>query len=454
MTWRPWAALLVLACAGLPGAARAQSFEDALAQAYLYNPQLGAERKRLRETDEGVPRALSGWRPRVILDGSIGRSIVSDSEDPHGIEHRYPQQATATLTQPIYTGGRVRAQVGQAEALVRAERAQLQAVEANVLLASAEAYLDVARDVLVVGLDRNDVALLDRTLRATQLQVAAGEVTQADAAQAQARAADGRATLASAGAALATSRAAFEAQIGLPAGELAIPDGPPPGLPETRAAALAAGLADNFDVAAATEALAASRLGIDVARAGLHPTISIQGSLARDKETDVQLAKQRDNIAEATVQLTIPLYQGGLVAAQTRQAREAADRMALQRDQALRQAREMAASSWDGLEAARERVAQQRVSVSANEVALRGITRQQAVGARTLIEVLNAQQELFAAEVSLVSARHDAMLEALRLLAVTGRLSASRLGLPAGVYDPVRHYREVRGRWWGTEEGK
>lgn len=434
-----------------PARGRAQSFEEALAQAYLYNPQLGAERKRLRETDEGVPRALSGWRPRVILNGSIGRSIVSDSIDPHGIEHRYPQQATATLTQPVYTGGRVRAQVDQAEAQVRAERAQLQAVEAQVLLAAATAYLDVARDAQTVDLDRNNVAILDRTLHATELQVAAGEVTQADAAQARARVADARATLAAAQAQLATSRAAFEAQVGEPAGDLAVPQRFVPGLPATRESAVAEALASNFDVAAARETLAAARAGVDVARAGLHPTISLQGELARVKETDVQLPHQRDNVAEATVQLTVPLYQGGLVAAETRQARELADRSGLQRDLALRQARQLAAQSWDGLAASRERVRDAQDLVAANQVAARGIARQQSVGARTLIEVLNAQQELFSAQVALVSARHDALLQALRLMDATGRLSAEQLALPAAPYDPLRHYHEVRDRWGGTD---
>ena len=450
MTARCFAAgaLLACLCAGGPPA-RAQSFDEALAQAYLYNPQLLAERQRLRETDEGVPRALSGWRPRVMVAGSIGRSVVSDSLDPHGIEHRYPQEATASVTQPLYTGGRVAAQLGQAEAQVRAERAQLRATEGTVLLAAAGAYLDVARDAQVVELDERDAALLERTLHAAELQVQAGEVTQADAAQAQARAADGRAALAAANAQLAASRAAFEAQTGMPPGDLAIPAGRLPGLPATRDAAVAKAMEANFDVAAARETLDATRAGIDVARSALRPSVNVQGSLARVKSTDVQAPRQRDNVAEATVQLSIPLYQGGLVAAETRQAREAAGRTEQMLDLARRRARQLAATAWDAREAAAERVAQRQVSVAANEVAVRGITRQQSVGARTLIEVLNAQQELFAARVALVSARHDLVLETLRLLQAGGGLTAEALALPAPSYDPVRHYDDVRNKWGG-----
>ncbi len=446
-----WAAALALLGGLAPLPSRAQSFDDALARAYLYNPQLGAERARLRETDEGVPRALSGWRPRVVIDGNAGGSLIQDSIDRrYRPENRIPLTLNGTVTQPLYTGGRVPAQVGQAEALVRAQRAQLLATESAVLLAAAGAYLDVARDQRVVGLDRANVQVLERTLRAAEQSARAGEVTETDAAQARARLADGRAVLAGAEAQLATSRAVFEQQVGTPPGALDLPRRRLDGLPGSRDAAVAQAVADNPDVAAARENQEATRLGIDVARAGLYPTVSLQGRLSRLRDTDVQLLRQSDNVAEATVQFSVPLYQGGETSAQTRQAKEAAERTRLQRDQAQRQARQLAQSGWDVLAAAQERMRQQQASVAVNEVAVRGITRQQGVGARTLIEVLNAQQELFTANVNLVSAEHDVMLGGLRLLSATGRLTAEGLALPAPLYDPVRHYHAVRDRWGGA----
>ena len=446
-----WAAALALLGMLAPLPSRAQSFDDALARAYLYNPQLGTERARLRETDEGVPRALSGWRPRVVIDGNAGGSLYQDSIDQaHDPEKRVPVTVNGTVTQPLYTGGRVSAQVGQAEALVRAQRAQLLATESAVLLAAAGAYLDVARDQRVVGLDRANVQVLERTLRAAEQSARAGEVTETDAAQARARLADGRATLAGAEAQLAASRAMFEQQVGTAPGALDLPRRRLDGLPASRDLAVAQAVADNPDVAAARENQEATRLGIDVARAGLYPTVSLEGRVSRLRDTDVQALRQSDSIAEATVQFSVPLYQGGEISAQTRQAKEAAERTRLQRDQAQRQARQLAQSGWDVLAAAHERVRQQQASVAANEVAVRGITRQQSVGARTLIEVLNAQQELFTANVNLVSAEHDVMLGGLRLLSATGRLTAERLALPVPLYDPVRHYRAVRDRWGGA----
>ena len=438
-----------------PGAVSAQApsldpnFDRALSQAYLYNPQLAAERQRLRETDEGVPQALSGWRPSVVIQGSAGGSAVFDSIDKaRSPERRSPQAVDLRLTQPLYTGGRVGAQVMQAEALVAAERATLRATEAAVLLAAATAYMDVARDARIVLLNRNQAVVLDRTLRATQQQFAAGAVTTTDVEQSRARLADQRGTLAQSEGDLAGARARFEQQVGTLPGELDLPRLALP-LPSSREAALASILANNFDVAQARAALEASRQGIDIAKAGLLPKLSLEIRGTHDRETDVQLYRQRDNIAEGTLLFTVPIYQGGGPAAQTRQAKEAAQRTLLQIDVVVRAARQQTQTAWDMLEAGRERMRQATTSIEANTVAVRGVARQQSVGARTLLEVLNAQQELVTAQVNLARATRDERVAQLQLAAVGGILTAERLGLHAPVYDPVRHYDATRDRWQG-----
>lgn len=426
------------------------AFDAALSHAYLYNPTLEVARRRLRETDENVPKALSGWRPRVTITGSGGVSAVFDNLDrAHQPERRAPQQAELALTQPLYTGGRVGAQVGQAEALVRAERAALQASEAAVLLAAATAYLDVVRDQRTVGLNRNQQAVLERTLRATGQEYSAGAVTETDVDQARARLADQRAALARAVATLGGSRAVFEQQVGKSPGELSMPARKLE-LPRTLDAALAL-VPTSYDVAQSRAAQDASRLGIDIAQAGLRPQISFQVYGSRVKETDVQAQHQRDNVVEAAVQLSVPLYQGGEQAANVRQAKEAAARSLLQIDVVLRQARMQVKSAWEQLEGARARADQYRQSIEANIVAERGVTRQQSVGARTLLDVLNAQQERLAADVNLAAAEHDAYVAAFQLLAATGRLSAERLGLGVPIYNPVAHYDATRNRWFGTK---
>ena len=425
------------------------AFADALSQAYLSNPQLLEQRQRLRQTDEGVPRALSGWRPRMNLDGSFGASAVFDRADTtHQPERRVPQAAELALTQPLYTGGRVHAQVQQAEAMVTAERAGLQATEAQVLLQAATAYLDVARDQRVVDLNRNEAVILQRTLHASQQATDAGALTLADTAQARARLADQRAMLAASIAMLTADQAAYEAAIGTPPGRLAMPAAALDLPPELDAALTL--LPDNFDVLQSRAAQEASRQGIDIARAGLRPRLSFEIYGARESETDVQLPHQRDNVAEATLQLSIPIYQGGEQSAEIRAAKEAASVSLLQIDVVKRQARQQIQAAWAQLTGAQTRLAEYRTSLDANSIAERGIARQQSVGQRTLIEVLNAEQEKLGAEVNVVTAQHDLIVAGLRLQAATGRLSAAGLGLSVPLYDPQKHYNETRDRWYGT----
>ncbi len=453
-----WCAMVLVAACSLALPARAAPldapFADALAEAYLTNPQLATERQRLREIDEGVPRALAGWRPQVAITADAGASAQFDNLDTqHDPERRLPQAAIGSITQPIYTGGQVRAQVAQAEALVRAQRAALQASETAVLLAAATAYLDVARDQMIVTLNRRQDTVLERSLHASALAAAAGALTEADVAQGRARLADQRSATAMVEGELGQSRAVFEQQVGRPPGVLAIP-ALLPAVPGEAARILDLAATANFDVAEARLALQASEAGIDIVRAGLLPKISIVVEGERFREIDVQQLHQRDNIAESLLELTLPLYQGGGVAADTRRAKEAAQRGVLQVDTVLRMTRQQAMTAIDLAAAADRRVAQQQVSIDANIVAERGVARQQSVGARTVIEVLNAQQELLAARVNLVSALRDRAVARLQVLAVTGGLSATGLDLPVPLYDPEAHYRRTRNRWYGTEPAR
>jgi membrane fusion protein (multidrug efflux system) len=414
-------------------------------------------------TERQIPRIRIGQLARLVVDAFpnspldghvIGMAPLTGGQ----LSPIPPDNTTGNFTKVVqrvpvriaidWHGSPLIGRVRPGMSAVVAERAALQASEAAVLLAAATAYLDVARDERIVLLDRNQTAVLERTLRATQQELAAGAVTETDVAQSVARLADQRANQAQAEGELAASRASFQQEVGELPGDLALPTLALP-LPADRRATLALVPGSNFDIQQARSALAASRQGIDIARAGLLPKLSLELRGSRLRDTDVQALHERDNIAEGTLQFTVPLYQGGGPAAETRQAKEAESRSLLQIDVVLRQAQRQAQTAWDMLEAGRTRVAQARISIDANTVATRGVARQQSVGARTLLDVLNAQQELLNAEVNLARATRDEDVAELQLLAVTGRLTAEQIGLHVPVYDPVRHYDATRDRWGG-----
>ena len=453
--------LAILACGAMAagaGQARAEpaplGFTDALVQAYQTNPRLLAARRQLAQTDEQVPQALSGWRPHVTVTGSIGGALFDDDMDAaHDPEHRAPQDYELKLSQNIYTSGQIRAQTQRAESEVAAGRANLHSTEAEVLLAAAAAYLDVVRDREVVALNAHQVSVQRDTVQATGVELSAGGLAPADLGQARARLGTALAQLATAQSMLAQSEAAFEHQVGQPPGQLAtlvhLLGSPLVTLPPGRDRAIAVALDDNPDVVSARASLEASHHGVDVERANLLPHFSLNGLFARLRDTEIQKLNQRDNAAQVTLDVSVPLYQGGGEYSRIRAAKEMTYRLGDLLEEARRQARQSAASAWDQLEAARRRLAGEQDAIAGNQTAVRGYTQQQRAGVRTLLDVLVTQQDLLASEVAAVSAEHDVLVATLEVASADGMLDAAHLRLGA-VYDPVKHYDAVRDKWAGT----
>jgi outer membrane protein len=435
----------------LPAAARAQTFERALAGAYATNPQLLSARQRLREVDENVPQALSGWRPRVSITGQYGGALFQDSLDKmHNPQRRAPQDTRLQVDQPLWTSGRQPARIARAEAEVRQERANLRTTEADVLLQAGLSYLDVVRDQRIVALNRNNVDVLQRSLRATRQQWQAGAVTLADVAQTEVRLAQAIGTLASVRAQATASEATFLQQIGTAPGILTLPEPRLP-LPDSRAKALDLAAENNDAVQAARQAVDAAQRSVELAKAELRPQITAQGVLRRARETEVQQLQQRDNIAQGLVTVQVPIYQGGEEYSRIRQSREAELRAVTLVEDARRRAQRAAAVAWDLAEAAQIRLDTQRTAIRANAVALDGISREHAVGARTTLDVLNQQLESLNAEVGEVSARHDSVSARLQLGAALGHLTAEDLRLDVESFNPQAHYAAVRNKWFGQK---
>lgn len=432
------------------GAAQATTLADALRQAYQTNPQLAAARAQLRRTDEGVPQALSGWRPHVSIVAQAGSAVRNNSIDPRMMPERLtPQDYELNRTQNLYTSGQVTAQVKQAREQVEMGRATLAAVEDDVLLAAATAYADVVRDRAIVTLERRQVEVLSRTLHASTVEAAAGAITQADREQALARLANQRAAAASAIANEQVSEARYAQEMGAPPDTAALPTAPLP-VAASEAEAVGEALADNPSLVAARDAVAVSRLGVDIQIDQLLPQIALHGVIERLREYEYESHAQRADEAQVTVELTMPVYQGGLLYSRIRAAKEDNVRYQDLEEEERRQARASVLSAWAALTAARVRVDESRTAVEADRVAEEGIGQQQTVGARTVIDVLIAEQDTLASEVAAVSADHDVLTASLTLLAVTGRLDPAHLEPGVVRYDPRAHFLAVREKWAGT----
>jgi TolC family type I secretion outer membrane protein len=448
---------------------QAQTLTDALAEAYNTNPQLLAQRALLRSTDEQVPQALSFWRPQVTFTGQIGLNTsslqtpltapslnfvtgqTSSSSDRRHIITR-PDLVQFQAIQPIYRGGRTVAQTRQAINTVESTRAQTLAVETSVFQAVAMAYLDVVRDQALLEVDRNNVEVLRKQLEATQDRFRVGEVTRTDVAQAESSLAQGQGTLVTQQGTLEISRAEYVRAVGHPPGRLMLPRDRP-ALPATREEALTLAATNNFNVISATFAELAARDNIDVVRGQLLPQISVVGTLDRAYDQSATFKGALLNSAQITAQLTMPLYEGGAIYSQTRQAQQTVGQRRSQVDDARRAAVQTATQFWATLQAARASISSFASAVRAAQIALEGTQQEALVGTRTVLDVLIANQQLLTTQSQLVTAQHDAALAEFNLASAVGRLIAPELNLPVKLYDMEQHYKEVKDKWIGFRGG-
>jgi outer membrane protein len=442
------------------GPAAADTLLGALAQAYQGNPQLNSQRAIVRQTDEGVPQALAGYRPRFNANLQAGEqftstdSLVGPGQTVNTKSYTQPRSASLTGTQTLFNGFQTGNRTRAAESQVFAARETLRVIEQTVLLDGATSYMNVLRDAAILEVQRSNVRVLGETLRQTRDRFNVGEVTRTDVAQAQAQLASGQSQMLGAESNLTTSKATYRRVIGSEPGQLA-PGSPVDRLsPRTLPAAIDAGVAANPSVTAAMYGVDVATLQVKVSEGALYPTLTLQGNVTRAH--DVTGLIQEQFTASALAVATIPLYQGGGEYSTIRQSKELLGQRRLDLATTRDQARATVVQAWGQHEAAKAQIQAAQEQVTASEVALNGVREEARVGQRTTLDVLNAQQALVNARVALVTAQRDRVVASYTLLAAVGRLSPEALGLKIPVYDPMIHYQQVRDAWGGvrTPDGR
>ena len=466
---------------------------EALGIAYETNPQLTGERAKVRATDEGVPAALAGWRPQISVTGSYGLSAgrfvepapcasqtaTSFATEPGAFQSScysrgpaIPVQANVnnflpngsfqdnlknnrsfdsqqgTITEYLYKGGHTTSSTHQAVNSVYAERARLIAEEETVFTDTVNAYVTYVEDEQLLLLDRQNEQVLGDELRAVNDRFRVGELTRTDVAQAEAALAQAIAQRQTAEGALQTAVATFYRQVGVnPPKDITDPQ--PLRLvinSEQEASDLAA--SNNPNVIAALFNEAQSKDAIDVAFSALGPQLYLQGEGFRTVGTAIR--NENTYGAEATINVTVPIYQGGAEYAAIRQARQTYQQSVRQREDAVRAAREQAVQAWDTLVAARASTQSSRIAVRSAQIAVEGTERQALVGSATTQDVLIQQQNLLSAQITLVQNVTSIVTASYGLSSAIGRLTARDLGLAVPLYDETAYYNAVRDRLWGT----
>jgi outer membrane protein len=434
-----------------PRIAGAETLPDALVRAYQGNPQLNAERAKLRSTDEGVPQALSGYRPQVTVGLSAGlislRNMLPDGSSQSA--QLKPQVAGITLNQTLFNGYKTGNTVRQAEAQIRSGRESLRAVEQSVLLDGATAYMGVLSNQSLVEAQRLNVTFLRETLETTRTRLRVGDVPPTDVAQAEARYARATADLNAAEVALAISQATYAQVIGVAPGHLVTAEPADRLLPRTRDEAIALARRENPTIVGATYDVDAAQFAVSIAESALYPTLGVQGNVSRNVQTDTTLGTTSTNQASVLGTLNMPIYDGGLAASQVRQAKEGLTQNRVLLDRVRAQAETATIAAWATHEGAKTGLAAAQAEVRASTIALEGVRKEAFAGKRTTLEVLNSQQDLILARARLIAAQQDRVVASYTLLSAIGHLDRAHLALSSPDYEPQTHYQQVRDAWHG-----
>ena len=459
--WRVLAtrfAVAVFCHSGLIGAAHADTLADALVSAYQANPQINATRAKQRATDENVPQALAGYRPQIVGSLSAGLQAVRNLLPDNTVQTATlkPWTIGVTVTQNLFNGFKTSSSVRVAEFQVLSGREALRNTGQGVLLDAVTAYMNVIANQALLETQKSNVSFLRETLGIAKKRLDAGDITPTDTAQAEARLSRGLADLNAAQTAYEVSRATYEQVIGKPPGLLEPAQTVDRFVPRSRQETVDTSSRENPAVMGAMYDVDTATTTISAAESSLLPQLNVQGSVSRSRQNDSTLGTFATDQAAVTGNLTVPIYDGGTAASQTRQAKETATQSRLVLELVRNQARTAAISAWITSEGTKVALQAAESEVKAAGVALQGVRREAQGGQRTTLDVLNSQQDLTAARSRQILAQRDRVIASYTLLSAVGRLDVRTLGLNTPDYLPEVHYHQVRDAWHGlrTPDGK
>lgn len=437
------AAMALVAALGAP-AAQADTLADALVGAYGHSGLLDQNRALLRAADEDVAAATAALRPIISWSADITRQFGNVTSAASGGVARDAGSTIATagleLTLQLFDGGADAARIEANKETVLATRASLLNIEQNVLLRAAIAFFNVTRQQEFVSLSQNNLRLLQQELRASQDRFEVGEVTRTDVALAEAAVAQARSNLAASQRDLVQAQAEYTNATGRQPGRLSAV----PRVPQTTtdvSSAQGVAVRTHPEMEQARRQVTANELLINAAVAAKLPTVNLSGRLALQENLRSRNDSETGSIG---VNVSGPIYQGGALSAGERRAIAVRDASRGNLHTVRHNVQQDVVNAISNLVAARASLVASERQIRAARVAFEGVREEATLGARTTLDVLDAEQDLLDAETNRISAQADQYIASYQVLESMGLLTAQRLRLPVQIYDPAAYYNLVK----------
>ena len=433
------------------GTALADTLKDVMAYSYENNLIINAQRAGQKSLDETVAKAKSGYRPVVAGQADIARAKYKNTYDNAAIANKQKSYLTPTdislsFTQPLFSGLTTVNNVQAAKDTVRAGRSDLLNTEQAVLLDTVAVYMDVIRDEAVLKLQKNNEKVLKEHLASYRKKLNAGVLTKTDVSQAEARSAGATAARIAAEGQLKVSKANFFSVVGLEPKDLKDVSNAFVTPPKTLDDSVNQALSDNPKIKAAEYALKAAESSVKAKKGVLLPQVNLNGAVGRQKE---HVSIKQSDYWQIGANLTVPLFQSGKEYADIREARHLENEYRILYSKISQDVRAEAIAAWERYTATKAQITSIKKQIDASQTALKGVIREANVGSRTVLDVLDAEQEHLDNQVSLIKAHREEIVSSFALMSAIGQLNPTALNLGVEPYDPKEYYESVKNKWIG-----
>lgn len=444
-------ALVVSVFMASANGAQAEPLKAALAKAYTSNPTLEAQRKELESNLYLIPEAQSNFRPSLGVSGSADwrrtdNEIANPVPSTVSKTDLSTQEMAVSLTQPLYRGGRTRAEVNEARNLVMSNIALLTQTEQDVLLDAVTAYFNLEQARATLRLRKKNEAVLDEQLQATNDRFNVGELTKTDVSQAESRLAESKANRIAAEGDVEQAIAVYEQIIGefdksqeKMLNDIALM------LPTSIGEAVDAGLKNHPLIAQTVYNQRVAVDGREQVEGELLPELNLVGSASKTYDPST-FVDESDQMAIG-FSLSMPLYEGGAIRSRINRADRVASQRQIQIAEAERLVRQNVINAWNEYQSSKAQIEAINTQIQSAEVALEGVREEASVGTRTVLDILDAEEELVNAQVSLVIAQKDVAISQFQLLQSMGSLNAKTLELDVPYYSYVALMEDLDNNW-------
>lgn len=400
------------------------TLEEAINKALLSNPDLRSFSRNIQLADENIKLAESNYRPNISVTGDISHTR-SDNNFLTNRDGVTSKSLALNFQQPLYRGGQTVAEVNEQNVLKDVTEEQLETLAQNLVIDVTQSYMSAYRAMLALNVNKNNVNVLSEELKATQARFEAGELTRTDTSQAQARLAEANAFFTDSEAIYSTAIADLMELTGITTIEnLTYPQVEEAILPLTLNEALNVGIENNPTVRAAKKQILAQSFDIEQQEGAFLPQLSAAASAGYDNnpsfgQTDTQQS------ASVSLNATLPIYQAGILRSQLRQAKIRKDQASDDLESAKRAVTNNIISAWEEYKTVSARILARESQLEASNIAFEGVSLEEEVGARSILDVLDANQDVRDAELALIDAQRDRINAYYRLLGAIGLLRES-----------------------------